>query len=324
MNSNTNYLATKFYKEILRIRNCELKISELYKEQEMRCPIHLCIGQEAVPVGISANLSSNDKVFSNHRSHGHYLSKGGDMNAMIAEFYGRATGCAAGKGGSQHLIDLECNFMGSAPILASTISVAVGMAWAAQLNGSNEIIVCYFGDGATEEGNFYESLNFAQLKSLNVLFVCENNLYSVHTKTRDRRPEGMSISNQVSTFGIGTNTCDGNDVIEIDVLSKKIVNKMREEPAPHFIEAKTYRWLEHCGPNDDSNLGYRTEEEINFWKTKDPLLKLRPLLDHEAQVKIDCEIDQEISAAFKFAKNSKYPQKSELFTDVFPQNVVYS
>ena len=131
MNSNTNYLATKFYKEILRIRNCELKISELYKEQEMRCPIHLCIGQEAVPVGISANLSSNDKVFSNHRSHGHYLSKGGDMNAMIAEFYGRATGCAAGKGGSQHLIDLECNFMGSAPILASTISVAVGMAWAA-------------------------------------------------------------------------------------------------------------------------------------------------------------------------------------------------
>lgn len=251
---NMNYLATKFYKQILRIRNCELKISELYKEQEMRCPIHLCIGQEAVSVGISANLSSNDKVFSNHRSHGHYLSKGGDMNAMIAEFYGRTTGCAAGKGGSQHLIDLECNFMGSAPILASTISVAVGMAWAAKLDGSNEIIVCYFGDGATEEGNFYESLNFAQLKSLNVLFVCENNLYSVHTKTRDRRPEGMSISKQVSTFGIVTNTCDGNDVIEIDTLSKKIINKMRKKPAPHFIEAKTYRWLEHCGPNDDSKL----------------------------------------------------------------------
>lgn len=309
----------RFYFEMTRIRNCELKISELYHEQKMRCPIHLCVGQEAVPVGISEHLKVTDKVFSNHRSHGHYLAKGGDMNAMIAEFYGRATGCANGKGGSQHLIDLNCSFMGSAPILASTISVAVGSAWAAKLNHSSDITVCYFGDGATEEGVFYESLNFAKLKNLNVLFVCENNLYSVHTKAEDRRPKQTSILDQVSSFGISSIKCDGNDVVKISEITKDIVKEMRINPNPHFIEANTYRWLEHCGPNNDATIGYRTQEEIDFWKKMDPLDKLKKVLHQGELQTIEEAVNVEIEQAFKFADESPFPEATELLTDVFPE-----
>ena len=310
------------YSNMLKIRLVEEEIASRYNEQEMRCPVHLSIGQEAAATGVGFALTQKDKVFSTHRSHAHYLAKGGDLRKMIAEIYGRATGCIGGRGGSMHIMDPEVGMMASIPIVGSCIPLAIGSALSDSLDGNPVISVAYLGDASIEEGVFHESANFAKLSNLPVLFVCENNLYSVHTKTRDRRPEGMSISKQVSTFGIVTNTCDGNDVIEIDTLSKKIINKMRKKPAPHFIEAKTYRWLEHCGPNDDSKLGYRTEEEINFWKSQDPLLKLRPLLDRETQVKIDCEVNKEISAAFKFAKNSKYPKKSELFTDVFPQNEV--
>lgn len=314
------HLKTKeFYKQIKRIRNCELKISELYHKQEMRCPIHLCVGQEAVPVGISAHLKRNDYVFSNHRSHGHYLAKGGDMSTMIAEFYGKSSGCAGGKGGSQHLIDLNCNFMGSAPILASTISVAVGAAWAAKLDGSDQVTVCYFGDGATEEGTFYESINFAKLKNLNIIFVCENNLYSVHTKFRDRRPETFSICDQVKSFGLNSFTCDGNDVFKISNLTLSIVEEMRLKPGPFFIEANTYRWLEHCGPDEDFHLGYRTLEEINNWKALDPLVKLETLITKEDIYVIENEVNYEIQSAFTFAKESKFPEIEELFTDVFPK-----
>jgi TPP-dependent pyruvate/acetoin dehydrogenase alpha subunit len=319
----SNQKRTKeFYRQMKRIRNCELKISELYHEQKMRCPIHLCVGQEAVPVGISSCLRLDDNVFSNHRSHGHYLAKGGDMNAMLAEFYGKKTGCAGGKGGSQHLIDLSCNFMGSAPILASTISVAVGAAWAAKLNGSDVITVCYFGDGATEEGAFYESLNFAKLKNLNILFICENNLYSVHTKVEDRRPKNISLCNQVKSFGLNSYVCDGNDVLKVSELTSRLIKNMRLSPNPHFVEAKTYRWLEHCGPDEDFHLGYRTLEEINAWKKFDPLNKLEPLLEQNDILEIEKEVNSEIKNAFIFAEDSEFPNISELFTNVFPKKDV--
>lgn len=318
MNNYCEKKAKAFFHEMKRIRNCELKISELYHQQKMRCPIHLCVGQEAVPVGVSASLYKSDNVFSNHRSHGHYLAKGGDINAMLAEFYGKFAGCAGGKGGSQHLIDLDCNFMGSAPILASTISVAVGVAWAAKLNKSDEITVCYFGDGATEEGTFYESINFAKLKNLNILFVCENNSYSVHTKVENRRPPNISIYEQAKSFGLNSFICDGNNVFEISELISNITKEMRSNHGPYFIEANTYRWLEHCGPGNDFHLGYRSKKELDSWKKLDPLIRVEKLLKKEDVLNIEDQVNAEIDKAFAFAEESEFPPLSELFTDVFP------
>ena len=208
------------YREMLRIRLVEERIGDLYAEQEMRCPTHLSIGQEAPPVGVSAHLRRDDLVFSGHRSHAHYLAKGGDLKAMLAELYGRETGCAAGKGGSQHLIDLDCGFMGSAPILASTISVGVGAAWAARLDGHDKVFVIYFGDGATEEGTFHEALNFAGTHRLAVVFVCENNLYSVHSALDVRQPN-RPIHSLAPAHGLHALHGDGNDVDVVHDLAAR-------------------------------------------------------------------------------------------------------
>ena len=212
--------------DMIRTRRVEERISERYGEQEMRCPTHLCIGQEAPASVVSMHLRKDDLVFSGHRSHGHYLSKGGDLRAMIAELYGRVTGCASGKGGSQHLIDLDCGFMGSAPILSSTISVAVGAAWAAKLDRLDQITVCYFGDGATEEGAFHEAMNFAAIKSLSVIFICENNLYSVHSDMSVRQPE-RRIADVGIAHGMPAIACDGNDVHDLQASLIPAIERAR-------------------------------------------------------------------------------------------------
>src|SRR5258708_10436408 len=220
------------YRQMLRIRLVEERIGELYAEQEMRCPTHLSIGQEATPVGISAHLRRDDMVFSNHRSHGHYLAKGGDLKGMLAERYGSETGCAAGKGGRQHLIEVECGFMGSAPILASTISVGVGAAWAARMEGRDQVAVVYFGDGATEEGAFHEALNFAGTYKLAVLFVCENNLYSVHSALNVRQPAGRPIHALAAAHGMVGVHGDGNDVDVAFRLGAEAVARARAGHGP--------------------------------------------------------------------------------------------
>ena len=167
---------------MLRIRRVEESIARRYAEQEMRCPTHLCIGQEAIAVGVCNALLRTDKVFSNHRAHGHYLAKGGDLNAMIAELYGRAAGCCGGRGGSMHLIDLDAGFMGATPIVGGTVPIAVGSAWASCLKNSSDVTVVFFGDGCFEEGVMHESLNFAALHNLPIVFICENNSYSVYPR----------------------------------------------------------------------------------------------------------------------------------------------
>lgn len=212
---------------MLRIRLVEETIANLYPEQEIRCPVHLCTGQEAVPVEISAHLGPDDYVFSNHRSHGHYLARGGSMKKLFAEIYGRETGCAKGRGGSQHLVDRDLNFFAS-PILGSMIPVAVGTAF------QGHFTVCYFGDGATEEGVFYESLNFAALHRLPILFVCEDNGWSVNTPYNKRR--NINIPTLVKSFGIDVNT-------EI------------KRTGPQFLYFRVNRWMEHCGPNKGPDYG---------------------------------------------------------------------
>ena len=313
------------YRQALRIRMVEEEIVARYSEQEMRCPTHICIGQEAPPVGVSAHLKKDDYVFSAHRSHGHYLAKGGDLKAMIAELYGRATGCALGIGGSQHLIDLNAGFMGSAPILASTISVGVGAAWAARRRHEDRVVVIYFGDGATEQGAFHEALNFAGVNRLPIVFVCENNLYSVHSALKVRQPAHRTVKEIGPVHGVESLSGDGNDVDAVWQMAEYAVDRARKGINPVLLEFFTYRWKEHCGPGDDLGLGYRTRAEHEYWSALCPVKRYRETLVSEGILptaldpQIISEIAQEVEAAFNFAKQSEFPPKEEMMRFVYPE-----
>lgn len=315
----------QLHTEMLRIRRVEEAIAATYEQQEIRCPVHFCIGQEAVPVGISQHLRREDLVFSGHRNHGHFLAKGGSLNSMIAELYGRVTGCAAGRGGSQHLIDLEAGFVAAAPILAGTIPIATGVAWAMKRKSLENVAVVYFGDGATEEGPFYEAVNYAAVHELPVLYVCENNLYSVHSSMDVRRPQGRSITDIVTGFGVPVAQLDGNDAGNVWHEAGEAIQRIRNGAGPIFLEFSTYRWLEHCGPMDDTGLGYRTHEELEAWKRNDPLARsLNTLLqipefDPEVIVAAGAAIEVEIRKAFEFARASDFPAPDSLFEFVLPK-----
>lgn len=297
---------------MVRIRHIEEALAERYAEQEMRCPMHLCIGQEAIAVGVCAALSPHDVVFGNHRAHGHYLAKGGNLNAMVAELYGRATGCCGGRGGSMHLIDLEAGFMGSTPIVGGTVPLAVGAAWAASLRNEKTVSVVFFGDGCFEEGVMHESLNFAALHRLPVIFVCENNEFSVYTHLNERQPQ-RPIYRIAEAHGLSSYSGDGNDIEVVLDIAKTAVDAARQGQGPQFIELHTYRWREHCGPNFDDDLEYRSPQEIETGLKNCPIAKYTakltptmPSLDAEIK-RIETEIRDEIAAAFDFALSSPKP-----------------
>jgi len=301
----------------------EERIAELYAEQEMRCPVHLCNGQEAVAVGVSAALRRDDYVLSAHRAHGHFLAKGGNLRAFVAELYGRATGCCQGRGGSMHLIDLAAGFLCAVPIVGSTISIAVGAALGFSMRGEQRVVALYLGDGATEEGVFHESLNFAALKNLPVVFVCENNHFSVYSPLSVRQPEGREIIKLAEGHGIESHQADGNDASAVYRLTFAAVAKARAGRGPSFLEFETYRWREHCGPNYDNDLGYRTIEEFEQWRLRCPVATTRERLlarriltqseDEQFQAKIAAEIDD----AVRFAKESPFPEPATLTEGVF-------
>ncbi len=295
------------YQAMLRIRLVEEKIAALYPEQEMRCPVHLCIGQEAIAVGVCAALEQRDVVFSGHRSHGHYLAKGGDLKRMMAEIYGKATGCSGGRGGSMHLIDLEQGFWGATPIVGSTLPIAVGAAFGAQLKGEERVSVVFFGDGAVEAGIFHESLNFAALKKLPVVFICENNLYSVYSPLSVRQPADRSIAGLAQAHGIHSVAGDGNDVQTVYHLAQAAVSKARSGEGPTLLELSTYRWREHCGPEFDNHIGYRSESEYQDWLTQCPLKRAEAGLNEDWVQMAQC-IEAELTEAFAFAKASPYPE----------------
>jgi len=303
----------ELYRAMLRIRLVEERIAALYPEQEMRCPVHLCIGQEAVAAGACAALEFRDYVFSGHRSHGHYLAKGGDLNAMLAEIYGKATGCAGGKGGSMHLIDLAAGFLGSTPIVGSTIPIAVGAAFGSAMRDEDRVTMVFFGDGAVETGVFYESLNFAALKKLPVVFVCENNLYSVYSPLSVRQPEGRPIAGIARALGIESIEGDGNDAETVHRLCADAVQRARSGAGPTFFEFATYRWREHCGHDYDNHIGYRSEAEYLAWKSRCPVARLEGKLlgggvaSRSALDDVAAALHREIDAALAYARQSPFP-----------------
>lgn len=316
-------LAQRLFRDMLRIRLVEEAIAERYGEWKMRCPTHLCIGQEAVAVGICAVLRQDDMAVSGHRAHGHYLAKGGDLNRMLAEIYGKRTGCCAGKGGSMHLIDTAVGFMGSTAIVAGTVPVGVGLGLSIQLNRTDQVSVVFLGDGAVEEGVFYESVNFAAVRKLPVLFVCENNFYSVYSPLRVRQPRGRRIHEMVAAMGIRASYGHGNDVADVFHRSAEAVAAVRRGEGPWFLEFETYRWREHCGPNYDNDIGYRTPQEFEVWQAKDPIARTQAALLEAGVITAQMSkamhagIRAEIERAFAFADESPFPEPQEAFTHLF-------
>ena len=303
-----------------RIRSVEEEIAKRYHNGKMRCPTHLSIGQEAVPAAFSLLASKKDFAVSSHRGHAHYLGKGGNLKSMIAEIYGKETGCSKGKGGSMHLIDLSVNFMGTSAIVGNSIPIGVGLGLSAKIKNTKQISFIFLGDGAVEEGVFYESINFATVKKLPVIFICENNLYSVYSPLSVRQPKNRSISKMVNAIGPKALSCDGNDVLKVYNTIEKAISNTKKGKGPFFLEFFTYRWLEHCGPNYDNDIGYRTEDEFEKWKKKEPIHRLRKKIRKQLSpnlVSIENQIKKEIISAFSFAEKSQFPKNSEAYKGTY-------
>lgn len=253
------------------IREVEAQISRKYQEGKMRCPIHLSIGQEAPPAVLSHYLTPRDYAVSTHRSHAHYLAKGGDLLGMLAEIHGLPQGCSKGRGGSMHLADKAVGFMGSSAIVGNSIPIGTGLGHAAKLSRSGQISVVYLGDAAVEEGVFFESASFAATFELPVLFLCENNGFSVYTNFDNRQPKGRKIFEMVRAMGLESAQVTSYNLVELATRSKEAVDWVRETGKPFFLEVETMRYLEHCGPNDDSHLGYRDAKAVEVRRSMDPV-----------------------------------------------------
>ncbi len=306
--SNTKY--EKLFYHALRIRLIEEKIIELYPSDKIQSPVHLSIGQEAVAVGVCANLKIDDWIFINNRSHAYYLAKGGPLPEFFAELYGRRTGLCKGKAGSMHFAAPQCGVMGASAVVASTISHAVGAALASKIRDENRVFVAVFGDGATEQGVYHESLNFAALHDLPVLFLCENNGLAVHATISER--QSYSITKHANAYGLHSVIIEeGYDIVKINEVANEVVSKIRKTNQPVVMEVKTCRYKEHVGTGEDFHAGYRSADEVDKWKSLDPLIK-----DFELIKKFTPKIKSEIEDAVRFAEESPFPQLCDLLTDV--------
>jgi pyruvate dehydrogenase E1 component alpha subunit len=313
------------YRTMLRIRFTEESLVEPILNGDIRTPCHLYSGQEAIATGVCAALTKDDYIFGNHRSHGHYLAKGGSLHAMIAEIFCRETGCSCGRGGSMHLIDPDAGMLGSAPIVAGTISLAVGAALASSIRNEDRVSVSFFGDGATGEGVLYESINFAALKRLPVIFACENNLYATHMPIRECRLN-QPIYKTAESFGLTCHVVDGNDVLQVLETSQKAVDACRNGNGPIFLEFMTYRFRGHVGPDDNihgNHTDIRPQDEIEAWLQKDPIKRFEMYLlenqfiDENRVKTIRKDVASEISVALNFAINSPTPRTEDLLKYVF-------
>jgi len=306
----------RIYRSLRLIRRVEEEIAAIYPTDNIKSPVHLSIGQEAVAVGVCDTLRPTDFTTMTYRGHATYLAKGGDLGGMIAELYGKVTGCGRGKAGSMHLVDMSHNVIGASAVVATTIPIAVGFALAKKKEGRGDIVAAFFGDGATEEGAFTESVNFASLKKLPVLFVMEDNEFAIHSP-RHHRWATEQIGNRMQAYGLPTFAVDDGDVLAVRDAAAKAIAGIRAGKGPAFLACKTYRWREHVGPGDDFDAGFRSREELAAWQKNDQINAIGARLDADRRSRIDTEIEKEIADAIAFAEASPFPDQSELHEHVF-------
>ncbi|MCA1946079.1 MAG: thiamine pyrophosphate-dependent dehydrogenase E1 component subunit alpha [Desulfovibrio sp.] len=301
---------------MLRIRRFEERVAARYPEQQMRTPVHLCIGQEAVAAGVCLALGQEDVVCSTHRSHGHYLAKGGSMPALAAELYGRSTGCASGRGGSMHVIDVAAGVAGTSAIVGGGIPLAVGMALAFALRREPRVAVAFLGDGAADEGVFFESLGLASLRRLPVLFVIENNGFATASPLANRRrcPE---LHRLAEPHGIPGEGLDGNDALAVLDAARRAVDRARRGEGPTVLEAVTCRWKGHVGPQPDTA---RPAAELAAWMARCPIAQLCQRLPEGTSGELaamEQAVAEEIDDAFAVALASPYPDPATLLDEVW-------
>jgi pyruvate dehydrogenase E1 component alpha subunit len=314
---------------MLRIRYAEEQIGNWVTEGLARCPCHLGIGQEAIATGVAAALRKTDKVFGTHRSHSQYLAMGCDLTMLLAEVLGKVTGCSRGMGGSMHLYGGEQGFVGSVPIVAATISLAVGAALAAKMDGRGAVAVTFFGDGASEEGSLHESLNLAALYRLPVIFVCENNLFASHLHISQRQP-GDAISRFADAHCIEAEIIDGNDVVMVNRAAERAVQRARLMQSPFFLEAVTYRWCGHVGPCEDLDVGVKRNENLLIWKQRDPIRRLTDslretgILTAGRLARMEALVHDEVMSAAAAAEAAPYPPLTQLLDTVYYAEVTHA
>lgn len=312
----------RLFRDMLRIRLIEEEIERRYHQDQMKTPIHLVIGQEATSVGCCAALRREDLLYSSHRTHGNYLAKGGDLKAMLCEMHCRINGCAGSRGGSMHLIDKSVGMAGTSAIVGGAIPIAAGAALAAQIQKSDRASVVFFGDAATEEGVASETLNFAALKKLPVIFFCENNFYSVQSPLATRQPS-REIHRWAAGYGIASVKVDGTNVLAVYEATRDAVQRAREGGGPTFIEAPVYRFRAHGGAGDDSQTGYRDPVEREAWEKICPVetffqfLLRTGVMDVSRREQMHAEITHEILEAFDHALASPNPEEKDLYTHVY-------
>ena len=318
---NETELNLGLYKKVYLIRKAEEKIQEHYMEDEMKTPMHMSMGEEAIVAGVCQALNAEDQIFGTYRSHGIYLAKTGETDRFFAELYGKETGMAKGKAGSMHLSAPDSNLLGTSAVVATTIPVAVGASFVNKLKNNEKLVVVFFGDGALDEGAFWESLNFACLKELPIIFVCEDNGLAIHSPASDRQGY-KSISDIVSKFKCNVFKEETTDPQVIYKLTCNAIQLQRNTHKPCFLHLKYYRYLEHVGINQDFKFGYRSEEEFKRWYEVDPVnLQRKKLLENaysEKKIKkLERKIDKQIDNSVKLAQKAPFPDGSELFRGVY-------
>ena len=315
-------VALEMFERMTLIRRAEEEIAEMVLAGDVNCPCHFAIGQEATAVGVARHLRSNDRAFGTHRSHAHYLASGGSVDALMAEVLGRATGASRGMGGSMHLYGGDVGFAGSVPIVAGTVPMAVGAGLAAKMDGSGDIGIAYFGDGACEEGVVHESLNLASVMKVPVLFVVENNLYSSHLDIKLRQP-GDRMARFAEAHAVAARVIDGNDVVAVSEAARRLIARARAGEGPGFLEAVTYRWRGHVGPDENIDVGLRRSiEDLTAWKMRDPIARLAAaMVEHGvAESRIEAcraRADQAVRSARARAYEAPWPDAGSLFHHVY-------
>lgn len=310
------------FKQMLRIRRFEEKCAELYTQEKIRGFLHLYIGEEAVAVGVMQALKAEDAVFATYREHGHALARGLSMDKVMAEMFGKVTGSSRGRGGSMHIFDVEKRFYGGNAIVAGALPLAVGLALANKMQKKNDVVVCFFGEGAVAEGEFHESLNLAQLWQLPILFVCENNGYAMGTALAISESE-QHIFRKAQSYGLKSHAVDGMNVVEVESAATQYCQRIRKGDGPCLLECNTYRFRGHS--MFDTQL-YRESDEVEAWKRKGPIMKLQRWLEANGKLssdelkQIEDQVAEEINQSIAFAERSEIEDISDLYLGVYGES----